>query len=180
MAEAVHTTICGSLRRAPRDDRELRLCGAHGQRPRIDGCGWRFHGLGLQQVTGRNNYRAVGEGLINTGVPGRVPNGEADRLALYERALKVLAVHLGAGKMAHLAVALDLYARRIVGWALSNKPDAELVIKALDMAYQQRGRPQGGLFHSDQGSPYGSRQFRQRLWGVMHAPEHEPSWKLLG
>jgi len=40
-----------------------------------------------------------------------------------------------------------------VGWALSNKPDAELVIKALDMAYEQRGRPQGLLFHSDQGSP---------------------------
>ncbi len=39
-----------------------------------------------------------------------------------------------------------------------------LVIKALDMAYEQRGRPQGLLFHSDQGSQYGSRQFRQRLW----------------
>ena len=39
-----------------------------------------------------------------------------------------------------------------MGWALSNKPDAELVIKALDMAYEQRGRPQGLLFHSDQGS----------------------------
>jgi hypothetical protein len=35
------------------------------------------------------------------------------------------------------------------GWALSNRPDADLVIKALDMAYEQRGRPQGLLFHSD-------------------------------
>ncbi|MBV4473623.1 IS3 family transposase [Pseudomonas botevensis] len=68
------------------------------------------------------------------------------------------------GKWHYLAVVLDLYARRIVGWALSRKPDAELVIKALDMAYEQRGRPQGLLFHSDQGSQYGSRQFRQRLW----------------
>ncbi|WDH22907.1 IS3 family transposase [Pseudomonas chlororaphis] len=68
------------------------------------------------------------------------------------------------GKWHYLAVVLDLYARRIVGWALSNKPDADLVIKALDMAYEQRGRPQGLLFHSDQGSQYGSRQFRQRLW----------------
>jgi putative transposase len=49
-----------------------------------------------------------------------------------------------------------------VGWALLKKPDAELVIKALDMAYEQRGRPQGSLFHSDQGSA--SRLFRQRLW----------------
>lgn len=36
-------------------------------------------------------------------------------------------------------------ARRVVGCALSRKPDADLVIKALDMAYQQRGEPQGLL-----------------------------------
>jgi putative transposase len=56
------------------------------------------------------------------------------------------------GKWHYLAVVLDLYARRVVGWALSNKPDANLVIKAWDMAYEQRGRPQGVLLHSDQGS----------------------------
>lgn len=53
------------------------------------------------------------------------------------------------GKWHYLAVVMDLYARRVVGWALSNKPDANLVIKALDMAYEQRGRPQGLLFQSD-------------------------------
>lgn len=68
------------------------------------------------------------------------------------------------GKWHYLAVVMDLYARRVVDWALSNKPDADLVIKALDMAYEQRGRPQGLMFHLDQGSQYGSRQFRQRLW----------------
>ncbi|WP_085984694.1 IS3 family transposase [Pseudomonas sp. GM21] len=68
------------------------------------------------------------------------------------------------GKWHYLAVVLDLCARRVVGWALSEKPDADLVIKALDMAYEQRGRPQGLLFHSDQGSQYASRLFRQRLW----------------
>ncbi|MGL5040171.1 MAG: IS3 family transposase [Aeromonas sp.] len=64
----------------------------------------------------------------------------------------------------YLAVVLDLYARRVVGWAMSNKPDAGLAIKALEIAYQQRGCPSGVLFHSDQGSQYGSRAFRQRLW----------------
>jgi len=38
-----------------------------------------------------------------------------------------------SGKWHYLAVVLDLFARRIVGWALSEKPNAELVIKALDM-----------------------------------------------
>jgi len=68
------------------------------------------------------------------------------------------------GKWHYLAVVMDLYARRVVGWALSEKPDADLVIKALDVAYEQRGKPQGLLFQSDQGSQYGSRNFRQRLW----------------
>jgi putative transposase len=67
-------------------------------------------------------------------------------------------------RWSYLAVVMDLYARRIVGWALSDRPDAELVVKALDHAYEQRGRPKGVLFHSDQGSQYASRSFRQRLW----------------
>ena len=50
------------------------------------------------------------------------------------------------------------------GLGAVGKPDAELVIKALDMAYEQRGRPSDLLFHSDQGSQYASRLFRQRLW----------------
>ena len=37
------------------------------------------------------------------------------------------------------------------GWSFSGNPDANLVTKALYMAYEQRGQPQGLLFHSDQG-----------------------------
>ncbi|RUD41945.1 IS3 family transposase [Pseudomonas aeruginosa] len=68
------------------------------------------------------------------------------------------------GRWHYLAAVLDLHTRRVIGWAFSAKPDAELVIKALDMAYEQRGKPQQVLFHSDQGSQYASRLFRQRLW----------------
>lgn len=68
------------------------------------------------------------------------------------------------GRWHYVAAVIDLFARRVVGWAFSSKPDADLVIKALDVAYEQRGRPQNVLFHSDQGSQYGSRSFRQRLW----------------
>lgn len=64
----------------------------------------------------------------------------------------------------YLAVVLDLYARRVISWAVSNHPDAELVCRALDQAYEQRGKPKGLLFHSDQGSQYSSTRFRQRLW----------------
>ncbi|HBO5844056.1 TPA: IS3-like element IS222 family transposase [Pseudomonas aeruginosa] len=68
------------------------------------------------------------------------------------------------GRWHYLAAVLDLHTWRVIGWAFSAKPDAELVIKALDMAYEQRGKPQQVLFHSDQGSQYASRLFRQRLW----------------
>ncbi len=43
------------------------------------------------------------------------------------------------------------------------KPDTNLVIKALDMPYEQRGRPQGLLFHSDQGSQGGFNRSSQHL-----------------
>lgn len=67
-------------------------------------------------------------------------------------------------KWSYLAVVLDLFSRRVVGWSLSDKPDAELASKALDMPWEQRGRPQNAMFHSDQRSQYSSRKFRQRLW----------------
>lgn len=44
-------------------------------------------------------------------------------------------------EVAFLTVVMVLYARRVVDWALSNKSDADRVIKALDMTYEQHGRP---------------------------------------
>ncbi|MCG7540028.1 IS3 family transposase [Pseudoalteromonas sp. CO348] len=67
-------------------------------------------------------------------------------------------------KWSYLAVVIDLCARRVVGWAMSEKPNTALTIKALDRAYEQRGKPRGVMFHSDQGSQYSSIKFRQRLW----------------
>jgi len=67
-------------------------------------------------------------------------------------------------RWSYLAVVLDLYARKPIGWALSNSPDSELTAKALTMAYESRGRPEDVLFHSDQGSHYTSIKFRQHLW----------------
>ena len=68
------------------------------------------------------------------------------------------------GSWLYLAVVLDLYKRRVVGWACSDSPDSELTVKALQMAYESRGRPRGVMFHSDQGCHYTSQRFRQQLW----------------
>lgn len=67
-------------------------------------------------------------------------------------------------RWAYLAVVLDLFARKPVGWAMSFSPDSRLTIKALGMAWEARGKPAEVMFHSDQGSHYTSRQFRQLLW----------------
>ena len=66
----------------------------------------------------------------------------------------------------YLAVVLDLFARKVVGWAMSASPDTNLTSKALSMAYMARGRPSGLMFHSDQGSHYTSKKYRQLLWGL--------------
>ena len=63
----------------------------------------------------------------------------------------------------HLAVVMDLYSRRIVGWSMSRRISRHLVIDALTMALDQRC-PQGALIHhSDQGSQYTSDDFRELL-----------------
>lgn len=65
---------------------------------------------------------------------------------------------------AYLAVIIDLYARRVIGWAVSRSPDSALTIKALNMAYSLRGKPTGVMFHSDQGCQYSSLAYQQQLW----------------
>jgi len=64
----------------------------------------------------------------------------------------------------YLAIVMDLYARKIVGWACSDRPDSQLTCAALRIAYESRGKPKGVMFHSDQGSHYSSLTFRQQLW----------------
>ena len=64
----------------------------------------------------------------------------------------------------YLAAVMDFYARRIVGWALSNRPDSQLTTRALRVTFESRGCPQQLMFHSDQGSHYTSIEFRQMLW----------------
>jgi putative transposase len=67
-------------------------------------------------------------------------------------------------RWAYLAVVMDLFARKLVGWAMSYSPDTKLAAKALSMAFESRGRPSNVMFHSDQGSTYTSRNYRQLLW----------------
>lgn len=63
----------------------------------------------------------------------------------------------------YLAVVIDLYSRRVVGWATSGSCDTFLVIRALQLALDMRRPEPGVMFHSDQGSNYASLAFQQFL-----------------
>jgi transposase InsO family protein len=56
----------------------------------------------------------------------------------------------------YLAVVLDLYSRKVVGWAMSDSVDANLAIASLRMALTHRRPPAELLYHSDRGSQYAS------------------------
>jgi len=61
----------------------------------------------------------------------------------------------------YLAVVLDLYSRKIVGWAMSNRMTAPLVKDALLMAYWHRKPAKGLIHHSDRGSQYAGNKYQK-------------------
>jgi putative transposase len=69
------------------------------------------------------------------------------------------------GAWRYLAVVLDQYSRRLVGFKLGSRHNSDLTVAALQMALQRRRPPAGLIFHSDRGSEYGGYLYRDRLSG---------------
>jgi len=63
----------------------------------------------------------------------------------------------------YLAVILDLYSRRVIGWAVSNRMKKDLAIRALEMAINLRQPAPGCIHHTDRGSQYCSHAYRKIL-----------------
>jgi len=63
----------------------------------------------------------------------------------------------------YLAIILDLYSRKIIGWEMSDKNNKQLVLNALDMALERRKPQSEVLHHTDRGSTYGSDAYRNKL-----------------
>ena len=70
----------------------------------------------------------------------------------------------------YLAVVIDLFSRRVVGWAMSASPNAMLVIKALQNALALRRPGRGLIVHSDRGVQYASAGYRKALADVGALP----------
>jgi transposase InsO family protein len=63
----------------------------------------------------------------------------------------------------YLAIVIDLYSRKVVGWSMGTRMKAQLVCDALTMAMWQRKPKAGLIVHSDQGVQYASHQYRRIL-----------------
>lgn len=63
----------------------------------------------------------------------------------------------------YLAVVMDLFSRRIVGWTMYKRMTSSLVTRALEMALRQRRPPAALIHHSDRGSQYTGRDYQQLL-----------------
>jgi len=63
----------------------------------------------------------------------------------------------------YLAVILELYSRQVIGWAMSDRNDRQLVSSALTMAVWRRGMVKHVIVHSDQGSTYASSDYQKLL-----------------
>jgi transposase InsO family protein len=143
---------------SPRLHRALRAAGLRISRRRIERL-MREAGL---RARAAKLYRA------NPGLHGfytSIPNRQLDRLAtgtdqVWVGDITYLRV---AGVWRYLAVVMDRYSRRIVGWSLGRQKDVRLTLAALNRAVVNR-RPRPGLiFHTDRGIEYAAYAFRQRL-----------------
>ena len=118
--------------------------------------------LGLSSCQpGKHAYRKTAQEHIN------LPNTLARQFAVTEpdQAWCGDITYIWTGQnWRYLAVVMDLFARKPIGWVMSTVADTGLVIKALEMAWESRNKPAGVMFHSDQGSQYTSLKFRQLLW----------------
>lgn len=63
----------------------------------------------------------------------------------------------------YLAIVMDLYSRRIIGWAMGKRMTVDLVERAMQMAIHLRSPSKGLIFHSDRGSQYTSHRFQSLL-----------------
>ncbi len=105
-------------------------------------------------TTKRKDSDAVADNLLNQNFNPEGPNEVWAGDVTY--------LKTGEGWM-YLAIVMDLYSRRIIGWHIEKRMTTDLVSRALMKAYNLRQPPKGLVFHSDRGSQYTSKSYRKLL-----------------
>lgn len=111
----------------------------------------------------RRRYRSTTMSEHDQPVAANVLNREFEATAPNQRWVGDTTELLTSTGKFYLAVIVDLYARFVVGWAVSAVNDRHLTIAALDQALRRRCPTAGLLHHSDQGSTYASEDYQEVL-----------------
>jgi putative transposase len=160
MLEQIQAIFVGSRRTygAPRIHRALAAAGVRVSRRRV---GRLLREAGLRPRALKLYRRIPGlHGFFTS-----IPNRQLDRLATGPDQVWVGDItYLKVGRAwRYLAVVMDRYSRRILGWSLSATKDARLTLTALNRAVGHRRPEPGVIFHSDRGVEYAAYAFRNRL-----------------
>lgn len=108
----------------------------------------------FKATTDSNHGKAVSKNLLNQEFTAAYPNQKWVSDITY--------IPTKEGWL-YLCVFIDLYSRSVIGWSMSNRMKADLVVDALTMALFRRKFPTGVIVHSDQGSQYVSKKYQKLL-----------------
>jgi putative transposase len=154
--EAIHRASRGTYG-APRIHAELTAHGTRVGRKRVARL---MRGAGLQGVSRRKQFRTTVRDETARPAPDLVDRQFEVAGPNQLWVADITYVPTWAGFL-YLAVVLDAWSRRVIGWAMESHLRTELVLAALDMAVAQRG-PSDVIHHSDQGCQYTSLAFGSR------------------
>lgn len=131
------------------------VCGKHrvAQLRRTNGIEARRR-LRFKVTTNSKNTQWIAPNLLNRCFQAQRPN------QIWVGDVTFIATRAG---WLYLAVLLDLYSRKVIGWSMSERIDKRLVLDALDMALLRRKPDREVLHHTDRGAIYGSDEYRGKL-----------------
>ena len=117
----------------------------------------------IKAVVRRKKFRYPKDTKSNQPVADNIINREFTAEKENEKHVSdITYIHTRQGWL-YLCIIIDLYSRRVVGWAMDKNMKTGLVLSALEMAIKLRGITKGLIFHSDRGSQYRSNDFIKRL-----------------
>jgi putative transposase len=158
--KTIHTTSRQTYG-SPRIMMELRKAGARHGRNRIarimlqEGLCGRQKARYRVQTTDSNHDEPI--------APNRLADAPAPNKPNQIWVADITYIDAGLDGWLYLAAILDLYSRKIVGWAMGERIDTPLILKALSMALLHRQPPANLLLHSDRGVQYASADYRRAL-----------------
>jgi transposase InsO family protein len=144
---------------APRLARQLRNEGWSVTRKRVAG---RMRHLSLRAKAARK-YKATTNSRHSLPVAPNVLNQDFEAQYVNQKYVSDITYVWTEEGWLYVAVVLDLYSRKVVGWSIAERMNAALVCNALKMALWRRKMPKGVIVHSDRGSQYCSKEYQSLI-----------------